>query len=115
MDFKRGVKISGSRFVLLRGQLALLERALSTFMIETHLNDDEFEEISPPFLVKEHALFGTGQLPKFSDALLDRGDALALTPSTPKRPRWTATSIEQSHQQADELRQPPHSVPPGHE
>ena len=81
MDFKRGVKISGSRFVLLRGQLALLERALSTFMIETHLNDDEFEEISPPFLVKEHALFGTGQLPKFSDDLFHTTDNRWLIPT----------------------------------
>ena len=81
MDFKRGVKISGSRFVLLRGQLALLERALSTFMIETHLNDDEFEEISPPFLVKQHALFGTGQLPKFSDDLFHTTDNRWLIPT----------------------------------
>jgi seryl-tRNA synthetase len=81
MDFKRGVKISGSRFVLLRGQLALLERALSTFMIETHLNDNEFEEISPPFLVKEHALFGTGQLPKFSDDLFHTTDNRWLIPT----------------------------------
>ena len=81
MDFKRGVKISGSRFVLLRGQLALLERALSTFMIETHLNDNEFEEISPPFIVKEHALFGTGQLPKFSDDLFHTTDNRWLIPT----------------------------------
>jgi len=81
MDFKRGVKISGSRFVLLRGQLALLERALSTFMIETHLSDNEFEEISPPFIVKEHALFGTGQLPKFSDDLFHTTDNRWLIPT----------------------------------
>ena len=81
MDFKRGVKISGSRFVLLRGQLALLERALSTFMIETHLNDNEFEEISPPFIVKEHALYGTGQLPKFSDDLFHTTDNRWLIPT----------------------------------
>ena len=81
MDFKRGVKISGSRFVLLRGQLALLERALATFMIETHLADNQFEEISPPFIVKEHALFGTGQLPKFSDDLFHTTDDRWLIPT----------------------------------
>ena len=81
MDFKRGVKISGSRFVLLRGQLALLERALATFMIETHLIDSQFEEISPPFIVKEHALFGTGQLPKFSDDLFHTTDDRWLIPT----------------------------------
>ena len=81
MDFKRGVKISGSRFVLLRGQLALLERALATFMIETHLIDSQFEEISPPFIVKEDALFGTGQLPKFSDDLFHTTDDRWLIPT----------------------------------
>ena len=81
IDFKRGVKISGSRFVLLRGQLALLERALATFMIETHLLDNQFEEISPPFIVKEHALFGTGQLPKFSDDLFHTTDDRWLIPT----------------------------------
>ena len=47
LDFKTGVKISGSRFVLLRGQLALLERALSSFMLDTHLSEFDFEEVSP--------------------------------------------------------------------
>ena len=81
IDFKTGVKISGSRFVLLRGQLALLERALSSFMIETHLNDHQFEEISPPYIVKDHALFGTGQLPKFSDDLFHTTDDRWLIPT----------------------------------
>ncbi|MDC1023013.1 serine--tRNA ligase [Alphaproteobacteria bacterium] len=81
LDFKTGVKISGSRFVLLRGKLALLERALSSFMIDTHLNNLNFEEISPPYIVKGNALFGTGQLPKFSEDLFHTTDNRWLIPT----------------------------------
>ena len=81
MDFKTGVKISGSRFVLLRGKLALLERALASFMIDTHINEFDFEEISPPYIVKEEALLGTGQLPKFSDDLFCTTDKRWLIPT----------------------------------
>jgi seryl-tRNA synthetase len=82
LDFKTGVKISGSRFVLLRGTLALLERALSSFMIDTHLNNLNFEEISPPYIVKNDALFGTGQLPKFADDLFHTTDDRWLIPTS---------------------------------
>ena len=82
LDFKTGVKISGSRFVLLRGNLALLERALSSFMIDTHLTSLNFEEISPPYIVKEEALFGTGQLPKFSEDLFNTTDNRWLIPTS---------------------------------
>jgi seryl-tRNA synthetase len=81
LDFKTGVKISGSRFVLLRGKLALLERALSSFMIDTHLNNLNFEEISPPYIVKSDTLFGTGQLPKFSEDLFHTTDNRWLIPT----------------------------------
>ncbi len=81
LDFKTGVKISGSRFVLLRGQLALLERALSSFMLDTHLSEFDFEEISPPYIVREDALFGTGQLPKFSEDLFNTTDNRWLIPT----------------------------------
>ena len=81
IDFKTGVKISGSRFVLLKGKLALLERALSSFMIDTHLSENNFEEVSPPYIVKEHAVYGTGQLPKFSDDLFHTTDNRWLIPT----------------------------------
>ena len=81
LDFKTGVKISGSRFVLLRGQLALLERALSSFMLDTHLSEFDFEEVSPPYIVREDALFGTGQLPKFSEDLFNTTDNRWLIPT----------------------------------
>ena len=81
LDFKTGVKISGSRFVLLRAKIALLERALSSFMIDTHVNNFGFEEISPPYIVRDEALFGTGQLPKFSDDLFCTTDKRWLIPT----------------------------------
>ncbi|MDC1194564.1 serine--tRNA ligase [Pseudomonadota bacterium] len=82
LDFKTGVKISGSRFVLLRGKIALLERALSSFMIDTHLNNLNFEEVSPPYIVKDDALYGTGQLPKFAEDLFHTTDNRWLIPTS---------------------------------
>ncbi len=81
LDFKTGVKISGSRFVLLRGKLALLERALSAFMIDTHVKNFGFEEVSPPYIVRDEALFGTGQLPKFTEDLFCTTDKRWLIPT----------------------------------
>ncbi len=81
LDFKTGVKISGSRFVLLRGKLALLERALSAFMIDIHVKNFGFEEISPPYIVRDDALFGTGQLPKFNEDLFCTTDKRWLIPT----------------------------------
>ena len=81
LDFKTGVKISGSRFVLLRGKLALLERALASFMLDIHIEKFGFEEISPPYIVKRDALLGTGQLPKFSEDLFCTTDERWLIPT----------------------------------
>ncbi len=69
MDFETAVKMSGSRFVLLKGQLARLERALAGFMLDLHTNEFGYTECQPPLLVKGHALYGTGQLPKFESDL----------------------------------------------
>ena len=65
MDFDTATKTSGSRFVFLKGKLALLERALSNFMLDIHTNEFGYSEISPPLIVNESTMFGTGQLPKF--------------------------------------------------
>jgi len=65
MDFDIATKTSGSRFVFLRGKLALLERAISNFMLDCHTKDFGYEEISPPLIANENSMFGTGQLPKF--------------------------------------------------
>jgi seryl-tRNA synthetase len=67
IDFDTSIKLSGSRFVVLKDQFALLERALINFMLDTHVNEFKYTEISPPLIVNEDVMFGTGQLPKFED------------------------------------------------
>ena len=67
IDFDTSIKLSGSRFVVLRKNFALLERALVNFMLDTHINEFKYTEISPPLIVNEDVMFGTGQLPKFEE------------------------------------------------
>ena len=67
LDFDLASKTTGSRFVFVKDKLALLERALSNFMLDTHLSKNEYQEISPPLLASENSMFGTGQLPKFEN------------------------------------------------
>jgi len=65
MDFDIAVKTSGARFVFLKNDLALMERAISNFMLDTHTKNFNYQEISPPLIASYDAMFGTGQLPKF--------------------------------------------------
>jgi len=67
IDFELASKTSGSRFVFLKGEIALLERAISNFMIDTHTQNFNYIEISPPLMVTASTMFGTGQLPKFEE------------------------------------------------
>ena len=67
LDFERGAKISGSRFYVLRGQGARLERALIALMLDVHTARHGYEEVFPPFLVRSESMFGTGNLPKFGE------------------------------------------------
>ena len=67
LDFDLATKTTGSRFVFVKNKLALLERALSNFMLDTHVLKNGYEEISPPLLASENTMFGTGQLPKFEN------------------------------------------------
>ncbi|MGF1562061.1 MAG: serine--tRNA ligase [Geminicoccaceae bacterium] len=69
MDFAAAAKLSGARFVTLRGPLARLERALAQFMLDLHTAEHGYTELSVPFLVRDNALYGTGQLPKFAEDL----------------------------------------------
>lgn len=69
MDFETAAKISGARFVLLKGALARMERALAAFMLDIHTSEFGYTECVPPYLVKDNALYGTGQLPKFAEDL----------------------------------------------
>jgi len=67
IDFETSIKLSGSRFVVLKDKFALLERALINFMLDTHVNEFKYTEVSPPLIVNEDVMFGTGQLPKFEE------------------------------------------------
>ncbi|MBT3940368.1 MAG: serine--tRNA ligase [Pelagibacterales bacterium] len=81
MDFEKAADMSGSRFVILKDKLALLERALSTFMLNTHTQKHNYIEVSPPSLVRDKALYGTGQLPKFSEDLFKTNSDHWLIPT----------------------------------
>jgi seryl-tRNA synthetase len=82
MDFKQASKMSGSRFVILRGALARLERALCQFMIDIHTREFGYEETSIPLLVKDEAMFGSGQLPKFSEDSFVTTNGYRLIPTS---------------------------------
>ena len=82
MDFGRAARLSGARFVFLTGMLARLERALAAFMLDRQAGRHGYLEVSPPFMVHEQALFGTGQLPKFADQQYRTEDGLWLIPTS---------------------------------
>ena len=69
MDFEAAARMSGARFVVLKGQIARLERAIGQFMLDMQTGEHGYAEVSPPLLVKDEALYGTGQLPKFAEDL----------------------------------------------
>ena len=81
LDLAAGAKLSGARFVVLRGALARLERALGNFMLDLHTGEHGYRETAVPFLVRDQALFGTGQLPKFADDLFRTTADLWLIPT----------------------------------
>jgi seryl-tRNA synthetase len=86
LDFDLATKTTGSRFVFVKNQLALLERALSNFMLDTHINKNNYLEISPPLIANEDSMYGTGQLPKFENdqfelVLDDKNDRKFLIPT----------------------------------
>lgn len=81
MDFAAAARMSGTRFVVLKGALARMERALAQLMLDTHTTEFGYTEISPPMLVREAALFGTGQLPKFAEDQFRTTDGYWLIPT----------------------------------
>jgi seryl-tRNA synthetase len=82
IDFERGVKISGTRFYILRGAGAKLQRALIAFMLDLHVKEHGYTEIYPPFMVKRESMIGSGNLPKFADNLYhDEEDDLWFVPT----------------------------------
>ena len=80
LDFETGAAMSGARFTLVRGPAAKLQRALGQFMLD-HVSNAGFEQVSPPLLVRDEAVFGTGQLPKFSEDLFRTTDGRWLIPT----------------------------------
>ncbi|UHD43683.1 serine--tRNA ligase [Aureimonas altamirensis] len=81
MDFEAAARMSGARFTVLLGKLARLERALGQFMLDNSTGNFGYQEVSPPLLVRDEALFGTGQLPKFSEDLFNTTDGRWLIPT----------------------------------
>ncbi len=81
MDFEAAARMSGARFVVLKGQIARLERALGQFMIDVQTTENGYTEVSPPLLVRDEAVFGTGQLPKFAEDLFRTTDGRWLIPT----------------------------------
>lgn len=81
MDFGAAAKLSGARFVVLKGALARLHRALADFMLDIHTEEFGYTEVMPPYLVRDHVLYGTGQLPKFAEDQFRTTDDFWLIPT----------------------------------
>jgi seryl-tRNA synthetase len=81
MDFEAAAKLSGARFVVMKRGLARLERAIGQFMLDLHTNEHGYTEINPPLMVRDEAMFGTAQLPKFRDDQFAVGDGYWLIPT----------------------------------
>jgi seryl-tRNA synthetase len=81
MDFETAAKLSGARFVVLKGALARLERALAQFMLDVHTGEHGYSEIAPPLLVRDEVMFGTAQLPKFAEDQFRTTNDLWLIPT----------------------------------
>ncbi len=90
MDFETAAKISGSRFTVLKGQLARLERALGQFMLDLHTTEHGYTEVQPPLLVNDDAAYGTDKLPKFGDDLFRTTDGRWLIPTAEVPLTYTA-------------------------
>jgi len=81
LDFEAAARMSGARFTVIKGQLARLERALGQFMLDLQTGEHGYTEVSPPLLVRDDALYGTGQLPKFAEDLFHTTDGRWLIPT----------------------------------
>ncbi len=81
MDFVRAAKLSGARFVVLKGALARLERAIAQFMLDLHTGEFGYQEISPPYLVRDETAFGTGNLPKAAEDMFHTTNGMWLIPT----------------------------------
>ncbi len=99
MDFEAAARMSGARFVVLKGQLARLERALTQFMLDVQTGENGYVEHQVPLLVKDHAMYGTGQLPKFTEDLFSGFFGLApVAKFARSNPNWKWGIIESRNQ-----------------
>ena len=111
MDFETATKISGSRFVILKGPLARMERALMQFMLDLHTDHHGYMEIDPPLLVRDDAMFGTAQLPKFREDQFKAGNSdhlatfLALSAEMPEFASKIKLAGQLAYHQEDDMRE----------
>jgi seryl-tRNA synthetase len=96
MDFETAAKLSGARFVVLKRGLARMERALGQFMLDVHTTDHGYTEVAPPILVRDDAMFGTAQLPKFRDDQFSVYAGLATAPEADASHFWLIPTAEVS-------------------
>ncbi len=94
MDFETAAKMSGSRFTILSGPLARLERAIAQFFLDTHTGEHGYTEVSPPLLVRDNAMFGTGQLPKFAEDLFRVPESSVTLEAQVESSRWLIPTSE---------------------
>ncbi len=97
LDFEGAARMSGSRFAVVKGQLARLERALGQFMLDLQTDKHGYQEVNPPLLVRDHTMFGTGQLPKFKEDLFRAADGdPAIEVDAEAGNRWLIPTAEVS-------------------
>jgi hypothetical protein len=113
LDFEAAAKMSGSRFAVLKGQLARLERAIGQFMLDLQTDKHGYQEVAPPYMVKDDAMFGTGQLPKFEEDLFRAGEHLLIPyrRSLPDQPRARADPVRGRGRRAHALDRPDAVLP----
>src|SRR3546814_7528261 len=99
LDFEAAAAISGARFAVLKGPMARLHRALAQFMLDVQTGEHGYTEINPPLLVRDEAVFGTGQLPKFADDLFRTTDGRWLIPTA----EVSLTNLVRSEEHTSEL------------
>lgn len=113
MDFETAAKLSGSRFVVLKGQLARMERALGQFMLDLHTEEHGYVEVQPPLMVRDAMVHGTGQLPKFSDDLFEVANEIAMEEAL--KSSWDHVTRNIPQEMFDRMRDPERAENPAYD
>src|SRR5712692_5254583 len=106
MDFETAAKLSGARFVVLKKGLARMERALGQFMLDLHTNEHGYTEVNPPLVVRDDAMFGTAQLPKFEDDQFSAANSAVASLEALRRRRELLVEREEAIKKELERLQP---------